>query len=178
MLRLGVSLPALMQLLGHKDIYMTLLYLDVTQQDLQREFYSARQKAASPHPIPKLPLPQATTPERVNLLAIRNAIAVVRHLLQLFRMELQDPNARRKLRRLSNASSRSVMFLITSPKNECTLASQLMEGLGRTYGRKFGKEFAIRRSGRILPISPAVHYQVPMRTTACVDIFKPSCGWI
>jgi hypothetical protein len=27
-----------------------------------------------------------------------------------------------------NASSRSVMFLITSPKNECTLAGQLMEG--------------------------------------------------
>jgi len=43
----------------------------------------------------------ATTPERVDLPAIRNAIAVVRHLLQLFRLELQDPNARRKLRRLS-----------------------------------------------------------------------------
>jgi integrase len=60
MLRLGVSLPALMQLLGHKDIHMTLLYLDVTQQDLQREFHCARQKAASLQPIPKLPLPQAT----------------------------------------------------------------------------------------------------------------------
>src|SRR6516165_7806235 len=66
MLRLGVSLPALMQLLGHKDIHMTLLYLDVTQQDLQREFHSARQKAASLHPIPKLPLPQAITPQRVD----------------------------------------------------------------------------------------------------------------
>jgi hypothetical protein len=101
MLRLGVSLPALMQLLGHKDIRMTLLYLDVTQQDLQREFHCARQRAASLHPIPKLPLPQTTTPERVDLPAIRNAIAVVRHLLQLFRLGLQDPNARRKLRRLS-----------------------------------------------------------------------------
>jgi hypothetical protein len=78
-----------------------LLYLDVTQQDLQREFHCARQKAASLHPIPKLPLPQATTPERVDLPAIRNAIAVVRRFLQLFRLELQDPNARRKLRRLS-----------------------------------------------------------------------------
>jgi hypothetical protein len=83
------------------NIHMTLLYLDVTQQDLQRKFHCARQKAASLHPIPKLPLPQATTPERVDLPAIRNAIAVVRHLLQLFRLELQDPNARRKLRRLS-----------------------------------------------------------------------------
>jgi site-specific recombinase XerD len=101
MLRLGVSLPALMQMLGHKDIRMTLLYLDVTQQDLQREFHCARQRAGSLHPIPKLPLPQTTTPRRVDLAAIRNAIAAVRHLLQLFRLELQDPNARRKLRRLS-----------------------------------------------------------------------------
>jgi hypothetical protein len=81
---------------------MTLLYLNVTQQDLQREFHCARQRAASLHSIPKLPVPQTTTPERVDLPAIRDAIAVVRHLLQLFRLELQDsPNARRKLRRLS-----------------------------------------------------------------------------
>jgi site-specific recombinase XerD len=98
MLRFGVSLPALMQSLGHKDIHMTLLYLDVTQQDLQREFPCARQRTASLHPIPKLPLPQTTTPERIDLPAIRNAISVVRHLLQLFRLELQDPNARRRLR--------------------------------------------------------------------------------
>jgi integrase/recombinase XerD len=32
MVRLGVSLPALMQLLGHKDIRMTLRYVQVTQQ--------------------------------------------------------------------------------------------------------------------------------------------------
>jgi hypothetical protein len=59
-----------MQLLGHKDVHMTLLYLNVTQQDLQREFHCARQKAAFLHPVPKLPRPQTTTPERV-----------VRHLL-------------------------------------------------------------------------------------------------
>ena len=101
MLRLGVSLPALMQLLGHKDIRMSLWYLDVTQQDLQREFHRARQSAASLHPIPKLPLPQTTTPERVDLPVIRNALAAVRHLLQLFRLEVQDPSARRKLQRFS-----------------------------------------------------------------------------
>jgi hypothetical protein len=31
-----------------------------------------------------------------------------------------------------NASSRSVMFLITSPKNECTLVGQLTEGVYST----------------------------------------------
>jgi site-specific recombinase XerD len=101
MLRLGVSLPALMQLLGHRDIRMTLRYLEVTQQDLQREFHCARQTAAALHPIPKLPLPQTIAPRRADLPAIRNAIAAVRHLLQLFRLELQDPRARRKLHRLS-----------------------------------------------------------------------------
>ena len=75
--------------------------VDRGSKTLQREFHCARLRAASLHLIPKLPLPQTTTPERVDLPAIRNAIAVVRHLLQLFRLELQDPNARRKLRRLS-----------------------------------------------------------------------------
>ncbi len=61
MLRLGVSLPALMQLLGHKDIRMTLRYVQVTQQDLQREFHQARQKAAPPHRLPPSHFPKAST---------------------------------------------------------------------------------------------------------------------
>jgi hypothetical protein len=101
MLRLGVSLPALMQLLGHKDIRMTMRYLDVTQQDLLREFHCARQKTASLHLIPKLPLPQTTTPQLIDLATIRSAVANVRHLLLLFRLQLQEPKARRKLLRLS-----------------------------------------------------------------------------
>lgn len=101
MLRLGVSLPALMQLLGHKDIRMTLLYVQVTQQDLQREFHCARQKTASLHFIPKLPLSQTTTPKQVDLSAIRDAIAATRNFLQLFRLQLQEPKTRRTLHRLS-----------------------------------------------------------------------------
>ena len=38
MIRLGVSLPILMRLLGRKDIRMTLRYVQDTQLDLQREF--------------------------------------------------------------------------------------------------------------------------------------------
>jgi integrase len=38
MLRSGVSVPALMKLLGHKSPDMTMLYLEVTLTDLQREF--------------------------------------------------------------------------------------------------------------------------------------------
>ena len=70
MVRLGVSLPALMQLLGHKDIRMTLRYVQVTQLDLQREFHTARQNAARPHRPPTLTVPTYPIP---GLAGIRQA---------------------------------------------------------------------------------------------------------
>jgi site-specific recombinase XerD len=98
MLRLGVSLPALMQLLGHKDIRMTLRYVQVTQQDLQREFHQARQRAAQPPPIPELSLPRHIT--HADLPGIRQALAATRHLLEMYRRQLGDTQAQRKLQRL------------------------------------------------------------------------------
>ena len=99
MLRLGVSLPALMQLLGHKDIRMTLRYLQVTQQDLQREFHLARQAAAQHHLLPKLPLPDpfSATPD---LAGIQGPLRATRHLLDMYRRQLSDEKTRRKLQRL------------------------------------------------------------------------------
>jgi hypothetical protein len=63
MLRLRVSLPALMQLLGHKDIRMTMRYVEVTQLDLRREFHTAHQRAASPIgcPYSRFPTPPPPT---------------------------------------------------------------------------------------------------------------------
>ena len=55
MVRLGVSLPALMQLLGHRDIRMTLRYAQITQADLQREYFAARHKAAELTPFHSSP---------------------------------------------------------------------------------------------------------------------------
>ena len=101
MVRLGISLPALMRILGHKDINMTLRYVDVVQLDLQREFHQARRNIASLHSIPQLPLPSPAVPAHADLSTIREAIATVRHLLQLFHAELQDHSARRKIRRLT-----------------------------------------------------------------------------
>jgi hypothetical protein len=98
MLRLGVSLKALMQLLGHKDIRMTLRYVQVTQQDLQREFHQARQRAAQPPPIPELSLPRHIT--HADLAGIRQALAATRHLLEMYCRQLGDTQAQRKLRRL------------------------------------------------------------------------------
>jgi site-specific recombinase XerD len=100
MVRLGVSLPALMQMMGHRDIRMTLRYVEVVQLDLQREFHRARQSTASLYSIPQLPLPSSTAPIQVDLATIRQSIAATHHLLQLFQPQLED-KTRRKLRRLT-----------------------------------------------------------------------------
>src|SRR5208282_5477897 len=52
MLRAGVSLPALMKLLGHRTANMTLRYVEITQQDLQREFHLARRTPRHLTPLP------------------------------------------------------------------------------------------------------------------------------
>jgi site-specific recombinase XerD len=96
MLRLGVSLPTLMQLLGHKDIRMTLRYVEVTQLDLQREFHTARWRAAPPHKVPVLSGPHGTS---TDLPGIRQALAATRHLLEMYRRGL-DPKTQRRLQRL------------------------------------------------------------------------------
>ena len=98
MLQLGVSLPALMQLLGHKDIRMTLRYLLVTQQDLQCEFHRARQNATHPYCLPMLALPKDIP--SVDLPGIRQALEATRHLLEMYRRQLSDEKTRRKLQRL------------------------------------------------------------------------------
>jgi len=94
----GFLLPrALMQLLGHKDIRMTLRYVEVTQLDLQREFHTARQRAASPHRVPVLSVPHSAT---TDLPGIRQALAATRHLLEMYRRGLPDEKTRRRLQRL------------------------------------------------------------------------------
>jgi site-specific recombinase XerD len=98
MLRLGVSLPALMQLLGHKDIRMTLRYVQVTQQDLQRQFHTARQRMLQPHQVPVLSVPNCLT--SADPAGIRQGIAAARHLLEMYRRGLLDEKTRRRLQRL------------------------------------------------------------------------------
>lgn len=98
MLRLGLSLPALMRLLGHKDIRMTLRYVQVTQQDLQREFHQALQNAAHRHRLPTLAF--AKNIPSTSSAGICQALATTRHLLEMYRRQLGDEKTRRKLHRL------------------------------------------------------------------------------
>ena len=48
MVRAGVSLPALMQLMGHAHIRTTLLYVELSPQDVWREYARAVQNRARP----------------------------------------------------------------------------------------------------------------------------------
>jgi site-specific recombinase XerD len=96
MLRCGISLPALMHLMGHKDIRMTLRYLKVTQPDLQREFYRARHNTTQFYSIPSLFVSTATA----DLPGIRQALAATRHLLEMYRRQLSDAKIHRRLQRL------------------------------------------------------------------------------
>ena len=100
MVRLGVSLPALMRMMGHRDIRMTLRYVEVVQLDLPREFHRAREKMASLYSIPQLPVLSTTAPARIDLDTICQAITGTHRALQLLQTQLED-KARRKLRRLA-----------------------------------------------------------------------------
>jgi site-specific recombinase XerD len=54
MVRAGISLPALMKLMGHSHIHTTMLYVQLCPQDVWREFHRATQNLGRP-PLPQTP---------------------------------------------------------------------------------------------------------------------------
>jgi site-specific recombinase XerD len=85
MLRAGVSLPALMKLLGHRNANMTLRYVEVTQQDLQREFHLARLQPRHAIPLPSSQIP--SQPDVIDGPAIQERLSAVIRLMDLFRQQ-------------------------------------------------------------------------------------------
>ena len=98
MLRAGVSFPALMKLLGHTSPDMTLLYVEVALNDLQREFQQARSNPRHLVPQPKTPL----APLRAGLDGVIDSLLAAHHALEMFRRALPIGAARSRLDRLSN----------------------------------------------------------------------------
>src|SRR5258706_6242073 len=85
MLRGGVSLPALMKLLGHRTANMTLRYVEITQKDLQREFHLARQ---SPRHLIPLPASLNTPdPDLADATTVLDRISTAIRLLDRFRQQ-------------------------------------------------------------------------------------------
>jgi Phage integrase family len=97
MLRAGVSFAAVMKLLGHKNPHMTLEYLEITQQDLQREFQLARSQPRHLIPRPKSP---PTTRSGVD--GFVDSLLAAQHALEMFRRTLPNNASRNRLGRLAN----------------------------------------------------------------------------
>jgi integrase len=99
MLRAGVSFAAVMKLLGHKSPHMTLEYLEITQQDLQREFHLARSHPRHLVPSPTISSGSSTRADSSNLL---DSLTVAQHVLEMYRRSLADDSARLLLDRVAN----------------------------------------------------------------------------
>jgi site-specific recombinase XerD len=118
MLRAGVSLPALMKLLGHRSANMTLRYVEITQKDLQREFHLARQ--SPPHLIPLPSPPGIADPDIADATAVGQRLTATIRLLDLFRQQNSadlDQSLRLLLRRLVRIRSRFEK-LVSAAKTE------------------------------------------------------------
>jgi integrase len=98
MLRSGVTVPALMKLLGHKSPDMTMLYLEVTLNDLQREFQRAQSQRRHIVPTPRM----STQSARTGRDGVVDSLLIAQHALEMFRRALPDGASRRCLDRLSN----------------------------------------------------------------------------
>jgi integrase len=99
MLRAGVSLPAVVKLLGHKTPRMTLQYLEITQQDLQREYRLARSQPR--HSAPPPSTPSSPSPLRADLTSLINSLRTAQHVLEMFRRDVAEAYTRRLLERLA-----------------------------------------------------------------------------
>jgi integrase len=104
MLRAGVSLQAVMKLLGHLNPEMTLHYVEVSLLDVQREFHLARSKPR--HLLPAAKLPTSLASRQPNLTGLLDSLRIAQHILEVFRRTLPEGSDRRLLERLANRLSK------------------------------------------------------------------------
>ena len=104
MLRSGVDFAAVMKLLGHTSPEMTMLYVEVTLSDLQRELALAR---ANPRHL--IPQPKARGASlRAGIAGVTDALLSAQHVLEMFRRALPESASRFCLGRLSNRLTKIV----------------------------------------------------------------------
>jgi len=100
MLMAGVTFAGIMQLLGHSSPHMTLVYLKLTQPDLQREYRAALAYPRHLVPLPRLPLSAHT--DGAGLPTLLDSLRAAQHVLEMFRRAVTDDSTRRLLNRLGN----------------------------------------------------------------------------
>jgi integrase len=104
MLRSGVGFASIMKLLGHTSPEMTMLYVEVTLSDLQRELALAR---AQPRHL--IPQPKARGASlRAGIAGVTDALLSAQHVLEMLRRALPESASRFCLGRLSNRLTKIV----------------------------------------------------------------------
>ena len=98
MLRAGVGFAAVMKLLGHKSPDMTLEYLQITQQDLQREFHLA---LSHPRHLAASRALSLGSPARADSSSLIDSLTAAQHVLEMYRRSVADHSARHLLARLA-----------------------------------------------------------------------------
>lgn len=101
MLRAGISLTALKEILGHRDIRMTMRYVQVTQNDLQRQYHLARQNMASVHTVPQLQTTHDHKTHNTGIAAICSTLDAAKHQLEMHRRQILDQKAKNKIQPLA-----------------------------------------------------------------------------
>jgi site-specific recombinase XerD len=104
MTRAGVSLPAVMKLLGHLTPEMTMRYVEVCLLDLQREFHLAHSHPR--HLLPVSRFPASINSPQANLASLLDSLHLTQHVLEMFRRTLPQGPDRRLLDRLANRLSK------------------------------------------------------------------------
>ena len=98
MIRSGVTIPVLMKLLGHREPGMTMRYVEITGNDLQRELSLARSQPRHLAPQPKAP----TLTPRAGIDGVVDSLLFAQHAIEMFRRSLPESPSRNCLDRLSN----------------------------------------------------------------------------
>ncbi len=91
---------------------------EVTQLDLQREFHLARHHAVHPHHIPQLSRVSSGLSTTSDVPGIRATVTAARHLLEMYRRQLQDEKARHKAQCLGKRLLRVALELDRLPTAE------------------------------------------------------------
>ena len=107
MVRAGVSLPALMKLLGHRTANVTLRYIEITQQDVKRELDLARLNPRHLVPVPRQSHP--ADPEAADSPAVVRHLSASIRVMDLYRQKnggAKDRLLQLLLRRLVRIRSR------------------------------------------------------------------------
>ena len=103
LLRGGINLAALMKLLGHVDIRMTLRYAGVSQQDLRREYFNAVEKSKSIYLLSKQSVKSETDKPEYILDSIDSLIAKT----HCIRKDSTEKKSKLKLQRIAERLRRA-----------------------------------------------------------------------